>query len=147
MNDYQSSAPETDESREISPEIMSPGTGTGDAGSSESKARLELDDGEHLELFGNEVIIGRTDPLEDIHPDVDLGIRGGLELGVSRRHAAIFLEDGNFFLEDLGSTNGTIVNRERIQTGERIEINEGDIIFLGRFRAMFQTPEDSGGSQ
>ena len=147
MNEYQSNGAEPDESRELNPEIMDPGTEPEKVGKPESLACLVLDDGGRLELTGDEVVIGRTDPLEGIHPDLDLGICGGLEMGVSRRHATIFREDEKFSLEDLGSTNGTIINRERIQAGDRVTLNEGDVIYLGRFKAVFQTPHNSGGSQ
>ncbi|HDL53415.1 MAG TPA: FHA domain-containing protein [Proteobacteria bacterium] len=124
MNEYQSSEVETDESR----------------------ACLVLEDGGRLELTGDEIVIGRMDPLEDIHPDIDLGALGGLEMGVSRRHAAIFLEDEKSSLEDLGSANGTIINRERVQAGDRVTLNEGDVIYLGRFKAVFQASHNDGGS-
>ncbi|NOY87002.1 MAG: FHA domain-containing protein [Deltaproteobacteria bacterium] len=147
MNEYQSNGAEPDESREMNPEIMEPGTEPEEVGGPESWACLVLNDGGRLELSGDEVVIGRTDPLEGIHPDLDLGVRGGLEMGVSRRHATIFREDEKFSLEDLGSTNGTIINRERVQAGDRVTLNEGDVIYLGRFKAVFQTPHNSGGSQ
>lgn len=147
MNEYPSRGVKTDESREMNSEIVYPGTEPEKSSGSESWARLELDGGECLELTGDEVVIGRTDPLEDIHPDLDLGARGGLEMGVSRRHATILREDEKFSLEDLGSTNGTIINREKIQAGDKVTLNGGDVIYLGRFKAVFQTSHSSGGSQ
>jgi predicted component of type VI protein secretion system len=48
---------------------------------------------------------------------------------VSRRHAAIRSADGSLAIEDLGSTNGTFVNDERI-TGTRV-LSHGDTVRLG----------------
>jgi len=112
----------------------------------ESAAYLEIDNGDRYGIDKGETVLGRIDPVEDIHPDVDLSIYKGFDLGVSRRHAVILREEENrFSVEDLGSTNGTIVNREKIQPGERTSLKEGDIIFLGRLKAVFHSAESSGG--
>lgn len=49
---------------------------------------------------------------------------------ISRKHANICMEDNNYFIEDLKSTNGTYVNGVRIKPMEKIEIKEGDIVKL-----------------
>lgn len=49
--------------------------------------------------------------------------------GVSRVHARVFLDDGVWHVEDLGSTNGTRVNNSRI---ERCALNDGDTVAFGR---------------
>lgn len=55
---------------------------------------------------------------------------------VSRRHARLLLEDGNFLLEDLGSTNGTRLNdstllrRERIRTGDRLQFGTVELTVM-----------------
>ena len=111
----------------------------------EITAYLEIDNGDRYDVAKGETVLGRTDPVEEIHPDVDLGIYKGFDLGVSRRHAVILREEDQYSVEDLGSTNGTIVNREKIQPGERTPLKEGDTIFLGRLKAVFHNAESSGG--
>jgi ABC transport system ATP-binding/permease protein len=49
---------------------------------------------------------------------------------VSRRHARLVRQDKNYFLEDLGSSNGTFLNGKRI--AERVQLSSGDRIRLGQ---------------
>ena len=75
--------------------------------------------GKIYSLEVNEMFIGR-----EVGSDVFVN-----EVEVSRRHAQLTLQAGNYVLEDLGSTNGTFVNGERV-TGTRI-LRPGDTITLG----------------
>lgn len=50
----------------------------------------------------------------------------------SRQHAHISFSDGDYWIEDLGSTNGTYVNRHRIR--RRVELHRGDIVEIGKHR-------------
>jgi len=50
------------------------------------------------------------------------------DAGVSSKHAKIWCEDGQYFLMDLGSTNGTFVNGEKIT---RASLKEGDRVLIG----------------
>lgn len=50
---------------------------------------------------------------------------------VSRHHAHILYEDGRYYIEDLDSTHGTIVNGVRIEPHQRIQLEDGDEIGLG----------------
>ncbi len=59
---------------------------------------------------------------------------GGLMAGVSRRHARLFEHQGQLYLEDLGSTNGSYVNDKRLRPYEPIPVRPGDIISLGLLR-------------
>lgn len=70
---------------------------------------------------------------------------------ISRHHAAIEFKDGDFVLTDLGSSNGTTVNGQKIE-GETV-LNDGDFVTLGNsviveFSVEDETPdnaaEDSG---
>ena len=56
----------------------------------------------------------------------------GLQLDddtVSRMHCRLFLEGGSVFIEDLGSANGTLLNRCRIE--RRVEITPSDAVHIG----------------
>jgi serine/threonine-protein kinase len=55
------------------------------------------------------ILIGRTDPHTGIFPEVDLTMHDP-QTKVSRRHARIYRQGEQFFIEDLESVNGTIVN-------------------------------------
>lgn len=49
---------------------------------------------------------------------------------VSNVHARIFLRDGSYFVEDLGSTNGTYMNRTRVAAP--VAIRPGDEVRMGK---------------
>jgi serine/threonine-protein kinase len=83
-------------------------------------------------------LIGRTDPLSNIFPEVDLS-RFDPNTKVSRRHARIWREGSGFMVEDLGSVNGTTINdiihldpREprQLDNGDRIRLGETTLHFL-----------------
>lgn len=88
--------------------------------------------GKQFMLSAAESQIGRWDADGGIFPDVDLD-SDDPEAKVSRRHARITVHDGKYFLEDLGSTNGTFVNRgKRLSPGTRQPLNDGDEIIVGK---------------
>ena len=86
---------------------------------------------------GKEITIGRTDPIDGIFPEIDLTPHDSLT-GVSRRHAAIHQQGGQWFIRDLNSTNYTLVNRQRVQPGQDFLIEPGDEIRFGRLVAVLQ---------
>jgi diguanylate cyclase (GGDEF)-like protein len=57
---------------------------------------------------------------------------------VSRAHAKIDWDGGQFFIVDLGASNGTFVNRVRVRRGPLID---GDVISIGPFNMVFRTVE------
>ena len=61
---------------------------------------------------------------------MDLSEYGAQHLGVSRRHARISYIGGNFVLQDLGSTNGTWINNQRLLSNELHQLRDNDIINL-----------------
>jgi len=110
-----------------------------------STACLELEDGQRFDIDREEVLVGRSDPVDQIEPDVDLSFHGGFEQGVSRRHAIITVDANGYLLEDLGSTNGTVLNREKVAPGMPVNLVEGDVIHLGKMKAVFHAGADEGG--
>src|SRR6266446_669534 len=56
------------------------------------------------------------------------------DAGVSSKHAKIWCEEGQYFLMDLGSTNGTFVNDRDV---DREQLNDGDMIMFGMTKASF----------
>jgi hypothetical protein len=79
-----------------------------------------------------EVNIGRLDPASASFPDVDLTSDGGLEKGVSRRHAKITRRGSEVFIEDLGSINGTFLNRKKLTPYLPQALKNGDELQLGK---------------
>jgi pSer/pThr/pTyr-binding forkhead associated (FHA) protein len=67
------------------------------------------------------------------HPDSDIFLD---DITVSRRHAEIRRSDTSFGLHDIGSLNGTYVNRERV---EEADLRSGDEIQIGKFKLVFLT--------
>lgn len=87
---------------------------------------------------GDETVVGREDPYSGIFPDIDLTPHGGEEGGVSRRHCRIKLAGGQYTIEDLNSTNFTMLNRQRLQPGVPMTIADGDEIRAGRVKLIFK---------
>jgi len=79
--------------------------------------------------------IGRSDPHLGLAPDLDLSQEGPEAIWVSRRHARIFYYDGHFYIEDLGSTNGTYLNNKRLVSGLPYALQDGDELRFGRIIA------------
>jgi hypothetical protein len=65
------------------------------------------------------------------HPDSDIFLD---DVTVSRRHAEFYRSGSRFTVRDVGSLNGTYVNRERI---EETDLTGGDEVQVGKFRLMF----------
>jgi predicted amidophosphoribosyltransferase len=94
--------------------------------------------GAHVPLVEQpESLIGRTDDVSGIYPDVDMTPHGGEDGGVSRRHAKLIYEGGNWFIEDLDSTNGTYVNDAEIAPKTRVALSDGDAINFGDVEMTF----------
>jgi hypothetical protein len=86
---------------------------------------------------GRDIIVGRSDPIDGIFPDVDLTVHDTLT-GVSRRHARLHEQGSQWFIRDLNSTNYTVVNRQRLQPDQDFLIEPGDEIRFGRLTMIFQ---------
>lgn len=89
-------------------------------------------------LSNEESQIGRWDADNGIFPDVDLDAFDS-DAKVSRRHARIVFRNGTYAVEDLGSTNGTFVNRgRRLLPGSPQVLNDGDEIIVGKTFLRFR---------
>ncbi len=80
--------------------------------------------GESFALGGDRMTVGRR-------PDSDVFLD---DVTVSRDHALIVRRNGAFWLDDLGSLNGTYVNRRRIDS-HRLE--DGDELQIGKYKLSF----------
>jgi len=82
--------------------------------------------GEHFLAEGDRTTIGRS-PENEIFLD---------DVTVSRKHAVLIRRGDEFFIEDLGSLNGTYVNRKRIESAR---LESGDEVQVGKYRLTFMT--------
>jgi CRP-like cAMP-binding protein len=88
-----------------------------------------------------ETLVGRIDPVTGIRPDVDLTNLDGPR-SVSRRHAKIVREDGEFrVVEEIGTMNGTFVNGTRIATGSPMPLKDGDRLRFGLVDLTFRVTQ------
>src|SRR5438874_8370642 len=79
---------------------------------------------QEIELTPDAMTVGRSSACN---------IRIG-DAGVSSKHAKIWCEDGEYYLMDLGSTNGTFVNDKDV---DRERLTDGDVITFGMTKAAF----------
>jgi pSer/pThr/pTyr-binding forkhead associated (FHA) protein len=87
--------------------------------------------GEYPLSEGQEIVIGRSSELDMVL----------VEEMVSRKHARIALGSGIITIEDLGSTNGTFVNGEKVQQGT---LREGDRVLIGtNILKVVAAPQDA----
>ena len=87
---------------------------------------LEIDGRKH-EINRERIVLGRSQ-------DCDITVN---DSSVSRRHAEVRLEEGVYWVVDLGSTNGTELNGKRV---ERAQLEYGDRIALGQSELRFDRP-------
>ena len=66
------------------------------------------------------------------HPDSDIFLD---DISVSRRHATFARQGGGYVVSDMGSLNGTYVNRDRIEGS--IPLSGGDEVQLGKYRLIY----------
>ena len=72
------------------------------------------------------------------HPSSDIFLD---DATVSRKHAEFLATDGGFVVRDVGSLNGTYVNRERI---DQAELRGGDEVQIGKYRLTFHPSQRVG---
>jgi hypothetical protein len=83
--------------------------------------------GETFELLEPRTLVGRS-------PDCDVFLD---DVTVSRRHAEIVHEPNGYVIRDLGSLNGTFVNRRRIESSV---LATDDEVQIGKYRLTFLMP-------
>lgn len=86
-------------------------------------------------LEKGEILIGRRDPMSNIFPEVDLS-KYDPQTKISRRHARIWREGNSFLVEDLGSSNGTVLmpivhDSFRLSPRQPHALSNGDKIKVG----------------
>jgi pSer/pThr/pTyr-binding forkhead associated (FHA) protein len=82
---------------------------------------------------GSQFLIEKDVTTAGRHPESDIFLD---DITVSRRHAEIRRKDSGFFVHDMGSLNGTYVNRERV---ENTQLAHGDELQIGKFKLAFFT--------
>ena len=94
-----------------------------------------LSNGQLIPLSGQtEFTLGRITEGQPILPDIDLAPYEGYAEGVSRLHAAIRVTDRGVMIVDLGSSNGTRINGQKIVPNVNYPLKDGDMLALGRIK-------------
>ena len=82
--------------------------------------------------IGGQLELGRADAVTGQAPAIALDDYQAAELGVSRRHAALVLEDDALKIVDLGSSNATFLNGQKLIPGQLRILRDGDELRLGK---------------
>jgi pSer/pThr/pTyr-binding forkhead associated (FHA) protein len=102
-----------------------------------------------IPLRSRSVLMGRVSQSRNTHPEIDLSS----DPGVSRRHAQLTTDGTRWFVEDLGSSNGTFVGRaagplpdDPIAVGPRTELGDDDRLYVGAWTRVVvrrATPDEA----
>lgn len=93
-------------------------------------------DGQRYSINSDSIVLGRSSEADILVDDT----------GVSRRHLEIRGQQGRIYAVDLGSTNGSFVNGQRVNG--QAELTDGSTITMGRSRLVFRlVPTQDGGTQ
>lgn len=101
-----------------------------------SNIALRIMDSDEIIYLGgrSEVTLGRVVEGQPILPDIDLGPYEAYAHGVSRLHAAIKVTPQRVSIMDLGSSNGTRVNGQKIVPHVEYPLKNHDIVALGKLK-------------
>jgi CRP-like cAMP-binding protein len=106
-----------------------------------SVVRLLSAEGKHEFYLNREgdTLVGRSDPVTGITPEVDLSPLDS-QRSTSRRHAKIYQMGSTYYvMEEIGVMNGTFVNDSRVATGTPVPIQDGDTLKFGLVTLLFKT--------
>lgn len=98
--------------------------------------------GLRLPLFSSDqtaVVVGRSDALSGVAPDLDLEPYAGELAGLSRRHARFTRHDLRCWIEDLNSVNWTYLNQQRLTPERPAPLNDDDLVRLGNVWLTFRS--------
>lgn len=90
---------------------------------------IHLPDGDRVTVEHGEVLLGRS-------ASCNITLSG--DRYISSQHAKIQCLMGIFTIQDLGSTNGSFLNGERLAEGRNAKLQDGDVIVLGRTEIKFE---------
>jgi CRP-like cAMP-binding protein len=116
----------------VAPQIAAPAP----APASGNKLKMKLVHTQSGAEFGvsaqsGELLVGRPDPVTGVTPEINLGPLDA-QRTLSRRHAKLLNEGGmSFVREEVGVTNGTFINDERLRTGVPTPLKIGDRLRFG----------------
>lgn len=100
----------------------------GDAGGGPRKHRTVIGELNLADLAQSVVSIGRTPDNQIVVPHPQ----------VSSKHAILSKQGNDFFLEDKGSANGTFVRGQRLAPGQKVQVANGEKIFIGPMPVLLQ---------
>jgi len=80
---------------------------------------------------GSKILVDKDVTTAGRHPESDIFLD---DITVSRRHAEFRRKDGRFFIHDMGSLNGTYVDRDRVDS---TQLASGDEVQIGKFKLVF----------
>jgi len=105
-------------------------------------ALINLEDGRPVAMLEEKVfILGRTSTeIKTQEPLIDLTPFGALELGISRLHAMIRKTRNGYEIMDLGSSNGTWLENQRLIPKQAYPLTSGDRIRMGRLNLLVFYP-------
>jgi len=88
---------------------------------------------------GSRFLLDTTTVSAGRHPDSDIFLD---DVTVSRRHAEFHRTDGGYVVSDVGSLNGTYVNRDRI---DEVLLTNGDEVQVGKYRMVYYSGQHGFG--
>lgn len=93
---------------------------------------------------GDKLLIGRKHPSNKIQPQLDLTEYGGLAAGTSRLHAAIHHLNAGWWLEDVGSSNGTWLDDQRLAPFTKTALTQQNHIMFANLELLVMLSEGTG---